>query len=363
MRRPVEPRLGPPPTKAHVSVARLPDYWYVACRSRDLRRRRPVAVTVLGTPLVLYRTEAGRAAALVDRCPHRNVPLSLGSVRGSCLQCKYHGWEFDVDGTCTAIPGLLGPVAARGRSATAYPVREQQGYVWVYGRPDAEPASEPFRLPHLDDPRYTHAHRVVQADATLHATIENALDVPHTAFLHKGLFRGAGARTSITARVRRFGDRCEAEYLGEPRPKGLVARLLSPGGGEVAHVDRFILPSIAQVDYALGDDTHIVVTSMCTPVTDFHTKLFACVSYRLGRVPGWAVKPVLEPLGRAIFAQDAKILRAQTDTIRTFGGEQFVHTDIDVLGPHIWRLMKAAERGDARPTPEPAVDESIRMTV
>jgi phenylpropionate dioxygenase-like ring-hydroxylating dioxygenase large terminal subunit len=358
----IEPQLVAPPTKAHVSVARMASYWYVACRSRELRTRKPLAVTILGVPLVVFRTESGQAGALLDRCPHRNVPLSLGAVRGDCLQCHYHGWEFDATGACTAIPGLLGPVDSRGRAATAYPVREQQGYVWVYATAGAEPATEPYLLPHLDDARYTHAHRTAEAQGTLHATIENALDVPHTSYLHRGLFRG-GARNEITAVVRRWSDRCEAEYIGEPRPSGLAARILSPGGGEVVHFDRFVLPSVAQVDYALGDDTHVVVTSLCTPVADFHTKLWAAVSFRLGRLPGWAIKPLLEPFGRWIFSQDARILKRQTDNIHRFGGEQYATTDIDVLGPHIWRLMKAAERGDARPGGDVQFEKRIAMTV
>jgi phenylpropionate dioxygenase-like ring-hydroxylating dioxygenase large terminal subunit len=75
----IEPRLAPPSTKGHVSVARPTRWWYVACRSSELRRR-PLACTLLGTPLVLFRGEHERPAALLDRCPHRNVPLSLGRV-------------------------------------------------------------------------------------------------------------------------------------------------------------------------------------------------------------------------------------------------------------------------------------------
>src|SRR5690606_40486504 len=72
---PAEPQLSPLPTKGHFSVARLTGHWYVVCRSRALGRR-PRAVTLLDTPLVLFRTGAGKVAALLDRCPHRNVPLS-----------------------------------------------------------------------------------------------------------------------------------------------------------------------------------------------------------------------------------------------------------------------------------------------
>jgi phenylpropionate dioxygenase-like ring-hydroxylating dioxygenase large terminal subunit len=309
--------------------------------------------------MVVFRTAGGEVGALLDRCPHRNVPLSIGRVEGQCLRCPYHGWEFSTEGRCTKIPGLVNDeVDKRGRRATSYPVREQQGYVWVFPNAEVEPTTEPFHIPHLDDGRYTHAHRKAHASGSLHATIENALDVPHTSFLHKGLFRGAGKRNDITAVVKRWSDRVEAEYVGEPRPEGVVGRVLAPRGGEVVHFDRFFLPSVAQVDYSIGDDTHILVSSMCTPVSDFETKLFAVVSFRLGKVPGWAIKPVLEPLGRFIFAQDAKILRIQTDTIRRFGGEQYASTEIDVLGPDIWRLMKSAAKGDVKPKDdEPAVRE------
>jgi hypothetical protein len=55
------------------------------------------------------------------------------------------------------------------------------------------------------------------------------------------------------------------------------------------------------------------------------------------------------PAGRTIalriFAQDAKILAAQTRTIHTFGEERFVSTEIDILGAQILRLMKRAAAG------------------
>ena len=54
----------------------------------------------------------------------------------------------------------------------------------------------------------------------------------------------------------------------------------------------------------------------------------------------------MRPPALRVFRQDAKILKLQTDTLRAFGGEQFASTEIDVLGRHIWRLLKSAERGD-----------------
>jgi len=335
-------KLIPPETKGHVSVARLTRFWYVACQSADLGER-PLARHVLGVPLVLFRGPDGKAAALLDRCPHRNVPLSLGRVvAGGRLECAYHGWQFEGGGRCVHIPGLLAS-EGKERRASAAAVREQDGFVWVYPELDSQPEAEPFSLPGagLD---YARVVREVETDSTLHATIENALDVPHTAFLHRGLFRG-GKQSEISATVRRSLDRVEVQYDGEPRPSGVAGRVLSPGGGTVEHWDRFILPSIAQVEYRLGRDVHFLVTSLCTPESDFRTRMWAVVQFKT-RFPARAVARLLEPFALRIFGQDARILRAQAENIRRFGGEQYQSTELDFLGPHIWRLLKQAEGGE-----------------
>ena len=353
--------LVPPTTKGFHSIVRLADAWFVACSSRELRTR-PIARMVQGVPLVLFRGAARRAAAFLDRCPHRNVPLSAGRIRADQLECAYHGWRFDADGRCRAIPGLCGPIDARARNATTYACVEQDGWIWVYTRPDVEPESAPYRPPYLDDPEYATVRRSYTVAATLHAVVENALDVPHTAFLHGGLFRTRSKDNEIDVVVRRWGDRVEAEYIGEPRPKGIAGKILAPGGGTVEHFDRFLLPCVAQVEYRLGERSHLVTTSLVTPITDFETRLYAIVTFRLP-LPHWLVRPFLTPVGTHIFRQDARILRLQTETVRRFGGEQFASTEIDVLGQSILRLLLQAQRGE-RPTRDvPPEEHRLRMSV
>ncbi|HTQ05170.1 MAG TPA: aromatic ring-hydroxylating dioxygenase subunit alpha [Polyangiaceae bacterium] len=350
-------RLVPPPTKGHLSIARLARAWYVACESRELRKK-PLPVELLGTPYVLFRDASGRAAALLDRCPHRNAPLSLGRVAASGrLECAYHGWQFEGSGRCALVPGL-GASDTRERRAPACAVREAHGLVWVWPELDDAPTREPFALPELA-PGYARVVRMVEAPATLHATLENALDVPHTAFLHRGLFRGAGERHEIRATVRRSRDRVEVEYAGEPRPSGAVGFILSPSGGTVEHWDRFILPSVAQVEYRLGRESHLTVTAFGTPVSDFVTRLYAVVDFR-SPLPNFLVKPLLEPVALSIFRQDARMLRAQTETVRAFGGEQYMSTELDLIGPHVWRLLKQAETGE-EPSEETSVEREVRF--
>lgn len=331
-------------SRGRASIARPTAFWYVLASSDELRDA-PLARTLFGVPLVLFRARDGRAAALLDRCPHRNVPLSGGKVVEGQLECPYHGWRFDAAGGCGLIPSYNGDLGARARNAPSYPVREQDGFVWVYATAGATPTHEPYRFRLLDEPGYHVVRRTVEAPASLHATLENALDVPHTQFAHHGLFRSESRGITITAKVRRRGDRVEAEYVGEPRPEGIVGRILSPSGGVVTHFDRFLLPSIAEVEYRIGEENHILVAAAMTPIEDFRTRIHAVVAIR-ARLPVAVVKPVLLPLALKIFAQDVAILGKQTEAIRRFGGEQYASTEIDVLGKHIWRLLRAAERGD-----------------
>lgn len=344
----------------------LPNEWYVACLSSELGRRRPVARLVCGTPLCLFRVDDGGVAAMVDRCPHRNVPLSLGRLRDGLLECRYHGWRFDRTGACRAIPGLCdGDPGRRGRSAETVPCIEQDGFVWVFPGPADPPAGgPPFTFPCVDDPAYDTVRRSLRSAGTVHAVAENALDVPHTAFLHGGLFRGAGRDpVEIEVVVRSAADRIEAEYVGEPRPPGVAGRLLAPGGGVVQHWDRFILPSITQVEYRL-EDNHLLVTSALTPVTANETRLHSAVTFSL-RVPHGLIKALLPPLAGLIFAQDARILRHQAESIERFGGEQFASTEIDVLGQGILRLLRRAERGEAGADPSDGEvpERRLRMRV
>ena len=85
----------------------LQNAWYAACESRSLKRS-PLAITLFGKGLVLWRDEAGQAQAFADSCPHRSAPLSAGKVKAGCLVCPYHGWEFHPDGSCVKIPSLSG---------------------------------------------------------------------------------------------------------------------------------------------------------------------------------------------------------------------------------------------------------------
>lgn len=337
----------------------LPGFWYPVAAARELRSA-PIARALGDTPLVLFRDRAGAPAALVDRCPHRNVPLSLGRrVADGSLACAYHGWRFDGAGECRLVPGLEEPGDASARRAISLAALEESGFVWVYSTPGKAPDSRPFRFPHLEDPSYKTVRHTQRMVGTVEAAVENALDVPHTAFLHGGLFRTSTRAHEVMVRARRFSDRVEATYSGEPVPSGLLGRMLAPGGGAVEHTDRFLLPCLSQVEYRIAGRAHLVVTTAFTPAGAREVTLFSVVSFRLS-LPGFLIRPLVGPLVLRVLRQDARILKAQEENVRRFGGERFANTPLDVMGPHVGHLLRRAARGERG---EPIEAEPRRMRI
>lgn len=103
--------------------------WWIGAPGSALKGK-PVAVTILGTPLVLFRDAGAHPKALYDRCPHRGFPLSPGTCRKGTIVCSYHGWAFDGQGVCRHQPA---PTKALPDTpmVESYPVIERDGYVWV----------------------------------------------------------------------------------------------------------------------------------------------------------------------------------------------------------------------------------------
>jgi len=263
------------------------------------------------------------------------------------------------------VPALPNFEPGQAHRVPAFSVEESQGYVWIYTKADQAPHCRPYRFPFLENKGYIHVRYQADFEASLHATAENILDVPHTAFLHKGLFRG-GEPNGIETEIRAFGDRVECEFIGEPRPSGLLGKILAPGGGDqMFHCDRFLLPSVAQVEYRMGHRGHLLTTSSLSPISDFQTRLYAVVSVRKSF---WLslLRPVITPLAMKVVQQDQEVLAKQTAAIQAHGGEHYAYTEADTLGPGIIRLLRRAVKeaipttvGDETVCPELGEPESV----
>lgn len=321
-------------------VTPLPDSlarsWQMAALSREVGRK-PLARTVADTPLALFRDANGRIGALVDRCPHRNYPLSEGKVIEGALQCPYHGWRFAADGACVEVAGCdLKPGEDRRLSASAVEVREVNGAVLVRLSPGGPDLPE---LGPWGDPGHDHFwwSQGVWRGRALDA-LENVLDPFHTNFIHDGIIRRSTRRIPVRLSVRAGEDWIES-VIEQPQPDlGWMSRLLEPPRDRSR--TRLHAPTLVQARWEGPKGLTLCVTVFFTPVTPTTLAPFACFTTPRGRGPGWlkeaAIRLFLEP----VVAQDRRALSRQLDNIERFGAPRFLQGPGDLLGARVARLYQ-----------------------
>jgi phenylpropionate dioxygenase-like ring-hydroxylating dioxygenase large terminal subunit len=317
--------------------------WWLAAASASLRGERPLARTVLGRRLVLFRDGGGVARALDDRCLHRSVSLSLGQVREGCIECPYHGWRFDGLGACTKVPSACDEPLPKGRIG-AVPVHEAEGSIWLWageGVPDERP-SWPFlaRAP----------HRIAELETELACpllqVVDNFVDCAHTGFVHRGLFRGEPSRR-VRACVREVDLGVHIETFGETDTDSLIAKVLVPKGEAIVHTDEVLLPHTVRVTYRFGERS-IVTISTSTPIDAEQTRVFTRLQVDFG-VLTQPVLAALVPMTRKILDQDRVVLDDQGEQLRRHGKRFGASCKSDAATAFVSRAYEAWLRGEFPP--------------
>ena len=160
-------------------------YWTPACLTAEIPERGspPARVRLLGENLVAFRDTRGRVGLVQENCPHRGASLYFGRNEDASLRCVYHGWAFDVDGTCVDMPSEPVPFCEKVR-IRAYPVHESGGIVWTYLGP--REAMTPFRdfgTDGRDAGEFTAAKQLTTCNWV--QAMEGNLDTSHISHLHQ----------------------------------------------------------------------------------------------------------------------------------------------------------------------------------
>ena len=232
---------GPGTPGGHV----LRQYWQPAALSEELDGDRPVVpVTLMGEALVLFRDELGRVGLIGRNCPHRGVDLSYGRLEDGGLRCPFHGWLFDVDGSCLETPAEPATSTFHTRvQHCSYRVREHNGIVWAYlgdGEPPELPGLDAFTAP----AGHVFAFKGMWGCNWLQAH-EVGIDPSHAAFLHRFLeddtdeyglqFRDMVADTGVTV-MKLMREASAPTITAEAAPFGFRMRTLRDFRGEFTHV-------------------------------------------------------------------------------------------------------------------------------
>lgn len=161
-------------------------YWLPAILSSEIAEPdgTPKRVRLLGENLVAFRDSEGRVGVMDEYCPHRGASLVLARNENCALQCLYHGWRIDVNGTIVEMPSEPEESDFKDRiKHIAYPVREVGGIVWTYlGPPGTEPQFPDFAWTHLP-PEQVNIVKL-RLECNWAQGLEGVIDSAHSNFLH-----------------------------------------------------------------------------------------------------------------------------------------------------------------------------------
>ena len=160
--------------------------WYVAAFGDEVKRAL-LGRVLLGKRVLLYRTEAGEAVAMEDRCAHRSFPLSAGMLEGDTVVCGYHGFRYDQKGDCIEVPSQA--KCPKDIGVRTYPLIEMGPLVWIW-LGDAG-AADPALLPEqawIGSDAWATSKGYFNLPGNYVSLHENLLDLTHLSYIHAKSF-------------------------------------------------------------------------------------------------------------------------------------------------------------------------------
>ncbi|KAJ8601059.1 hypothetical protein CTAYLR_004490 [Chrysophaeum taylorii] len=283
----------------------------------------PQRVEVCGERYAVWEHE-GRWSVLVDTCPHKLAPLSQGRVtEDGCVECPYHGWQFDADGKTAKVPQGN---TDRAKSARSLPTMRTNDLVWAFfpvldGSIDDTPDKLYPRLAEETKPYFSRT-----LPYSFDMLIENFNDPAHIPFAHHGL---QGVRSDggpipmklLACNETHVESTFEDVVRGKPR-KGITS---------------FRAPCRYHFRCLEDDDTYDVKLEMyCVPVKPGASRVFL-VSPLSDSVPTWLAHAATNRfLNTDVWLHDAELrLRAKEGDER---GAYNAVTSSD-LGGSAWRTF------------------------
>lgn len=288
------------------------NFWWPLEFSHEVTEK-PRRLQALGQTFALFRKPDGQAVVMSDVCVHRGGSLSGGHLRGDCIVCPYHGWEYKTDGACARIPANLAgvPIPKKAR-VDSYPTQEKYGWVWAFlgDLPEAERPPLPT-LPSADDPNLKPIYGEFKWHANYERVVENGLDIAHAPFVHSTTFGNPDEPEVQDFEVQPLGEwgGTATVTLKAPKPRGLWGMFYGkkerPG---VKTTAGFVMPCISMLEVVLPIGK-LVLWDANIPVDD-HTTITKWISMRTFFRGDWADKDARQRVLQ-IFEQDKPVVEAQ----------------------------------------------------
>lgn len=291
----------------------IENMWYVVLESKQVKAGKLLGVKRLNKSLVFYREDDGSVVCMEDKCSHRGVKLSIGTVKSGCVTCPFHGFEFNSSGECITIPanGKDSKVSSRFNVRT-YPTYERNGFIFIYNGEATNTVPEYFSG--LDEVSYKTSYN--EWNTHYSRAVENQLDVVHIPFVHSSTI-GRGNKTLVNGPVTKIDEDKMTIYVYNQVDEGQTPLKAS----EMTDLDsyfklKFIMPNLWQ--NKINDKLSIVAAF--APVDEQTTVIYLRSYQSFVNVPviRSGVLFMLDRFNLKVLNEDKRVVLTQTP-INTHG--------------------------------------------
>ncbi|MNM23431.1 Methylxanthine N1-demethylase NdmA [compost metagenome] len=283
----------------------LSQYWYPVAIASEIGDK-PVAVKLLDVKLVLYRSE-GKVAVARDLCFHRGAPLSLGWVENGEIVCPYHGFRYNCEGACTAVPAHPGSKISPKLKLIMYPSVERYGLIWTCVGGGEENIPD---FPGWEDPDFINIlPPSFDIAGSAGRQMEGFLDVSHFAYVHTKSFGDRNNTEVPQYQVRREGSELFADYWSTVSNYGKGQNVPVPEGFMWLRAFRVFPPFAASLTVHFPEDGKLMILNCASPVSARYTRLFVPISRNFDKDA-----PIEDTIkfNLQVFQEDAEMVEAQT---------------------------------------------------
>src|SRR5436190_3658101 len=144
-----------------------------------------------GIPILVARDREGTLRAFLNVCRHRGTTLAEGAGRRETIQCPYHAWTYDLDGSLRSAPRLdeLSSDELDETELSLAPAAVDTWGPFLFVNPDAraDPLADTLgELPSQLDPAglQFHSRERFELEANWKVAIENFLECYHCPTAH-----------------------------------------------------------------------------------------------------------------------------------------------------------------------------------
>nr|WP_223066128.1 aromatic ring-hydroxylating dioxygenase subunit alpha [Paenibacillus caui] len=285
----------------------LARYWYPVALSSEVQDK-PVGVKLLDVKLVCYRS-GDKVVVARDLCFHRGAPLSKGWVEDGEIVCPYHGFKYNCEGKCTAVPAHPGGKISPKLKLITYPVVERYGLIWTSLLSTEEDVQIPD-FPSWDDPDYIQVlPPAFDIAGSSGRQLEGFLDVSHFAYVHTETFADRSNTVVPQYTVEREGNGLHVEYWSTVSNYGKSQQHEAPEGFQWLREFRVFPPFAASLRVYFPNEGRLNILNCASPVSAKYTRLFSPICRNFDKdVP---VEEIVQ-FNLKVFSEDREMVEAQT---------------------------------------------------